>query len=436
MERSTTKRVVAVMATLALALAACGGDAEDDTVAGDGANTATDANNTDAPDAGGDVTTHNIAWLSDFSGPYADVWPEVQQGHEAVLAWWNDTVGSEMGVRVEGETYDHRYDPSQVASMWPGILSDIDPIAATGVGGPDVAALQERLPDDEVPLFMSTAGYGYAWEPDPWIFNPRATYGHEAAAFLDWFKQDRGLDEVKFGHMTSEASPAYVDIVEGSEKYAEETEGVTYVGAEYADVQPVDLSNQVRRLVGKDVDVIVIQTNTAQAVQTVQALESQGVDDVAVLLSSHNSLTATADAAGGDLCTFNGHYEVFGMAIPAEEEGDAFEFYSMLKDDYGLEAAWTVPTVQGLEQQIYTMRIIEDAIEAVGADELDGVAIREAAINAEIQQEETFSLLSNLTFTSEAPFPVEDLTVNIGTVEDCTYTVAAENVPVPEIPKW
>lgn len=434
MNRTRMNRVLAVAAVLALTLAACGGeDSGDDADAGGGGDNG--GTGTEAAEPAGDVTTHNIAWLSDFSGPYADVWPAVNAGQEAVLEWWNEQVGAEIGVALQGKTYDHRYDPSQVASLWPGILSELDPIAALGVGGPDVAALQERLPDDQVPLLMSTAGYGYAWQPDPWVFNPRATYGHEAAAFLQWYADENGIDELRFGSISSEASPAYVDIVEGTEQWAEDTDGFTFVGVEYADVQPADLSTEVRRLLSQDVDVVLVQTNTAAAVLAAQALASQGADDVPIMVSSHNGLVASGDAAG-DLCVFNGHYEAYGMAIPAEESGEAFDFYSMLKADYGLDAEWDVPTVQGLEQQLYSLRIIEDAIEEVGVENLDGSAVREAALDAEIPQDETFSLLSDLQFTPEAPFPTENLTVNIGTVEDCTYTLAAQNVPVPVLEKW
>ncbi|MTV26803.1 ABC transporter substrate-binding protein [Nitriliruptoraceae bacterium ZYF776] len=427
MNRSKTSKRLAMMAVLAMTLAACGN--------GDGGGDPGAANGDDGADPGGEVTTYNIAWLSDFSGPYADVWPAVNAGQEAVLDWWNDEVGSELGVRVEGRTYDHRYDPSQVASLWPGILSDLDPIAALGVGGPDVAALQERLPDDQVPMLMSTAGYGYAWTADPWVFNPRATYGHEAAAFLQWYAEENGIDDLRFGNISSEASPAYVDIVEGTESWAEVTDGFTYVGTEYADVQPADLTTEVRRLLSQDVDVILTQTNTTAAVLTVQALAQQGADDVVTMVSAHNGLVASGDAAG-DLCVFDGMYEAYGMAIPAEESGEAFEFYSLMASDYGLQAEWDVPTVQGLMQQIYAMRVIEDAVAAVGAENLDGAAVREAALNAEITQDESFSLLSELQFTPDAPFPTEGLTVNVGTVSDCTYSLAAADASVPVLEQW
>ena len=64
------------------------------------------------------------------------------------------------------------------------------------------------LPDDKIPMIMSTAGYGFAWLPDPWIFNPRPTYGHEAAAFYDWYRKEKGIDgPLKIGIISSEASP-------------------------------------------------------------------------------------------------------------------------------------------------------------------------------------------------------------------------------------
>src|SRR3546814_18830912 len=79
--------------------------------------------------------------------------------------------------------YDHRYDAAQVASLWPGIKAELNPIIALGVGAPDATALQGRLPADGIPLIMSTAGYGFGWKGDPRVFNPPSTYAPEAAAF-------------------------------------------------------------------------------------------------------------------------------------------------------------------------------------------------------------------------------------------------------------
>src|SRR5690606_5073382 len=144
---------------------------------------------------------YNIASMADFTGPYADVMTQLTGARWAVARWWNAEVGKDLGVKVTLKDYDHRYDAAQVSSLWPGM-----------------AALQNRLPDDRIPMIMSIAGYGFAWLPDPWIFNPRPTYGHEAAAFYQWYHKEKGIDgPLKIGIISSEASPAYVDIHKGSQ---------------------------------------------------------------------------------------------------------------------------------------------------------------------------------------------------------------------------
>ncbi|WP_431873005.1 ABC transporter substrate-binding protein [Nocardiopsis eucommiae] len=416
-------RVLAATVAATTLLTACGGDDEGGGGGGGGG------------DASGG-TSYNQAWLVDFSGPYADVYDELQAAREATNDWWNDTVGSEIGVQLEGEVYDHRYDAAQVASLWPGILSDIEPIMAMGVGGPDVAALQQRLPSDKVPMLMNTAGYGYAWEPDQWVFNPRATYVHEAAGFVSWFQEDRGMDEpVKVAMVSSEASPAYVDMVDGMEGFAENNPDVAeLVAVEFAEVQPADLTSQVRRIVDAEADVILIQTNTTQAVVTKQALASLNAE-IPIMLSSHNSLQATGDAAGG-LENLEGDFESFGFVVPAEEEGEAYDFYKMLTEDYGLEADWTVPTVQGIAHQLYANRVVEQAVETVGAENLTGQAIYDAILEAELTADDMFGFLPNLDWTPEAPFPTSGLTTSVGTVTDGVYSRAALEHEIPELDKW
>ena len=129
---------------------------------------------------------YNLAMLSDFSGPYADIMPILAGGREAVIDWWNATRGKELGVTLSYKNYETRYDAAQVASLWPGIKSELSPIAVLGLGGPDVAALSERLPEDKIPMFMATAGYGFAWKSESWIFNPRPTYSHESAGSVSY----------------------------------------------------------------------------------------------------------------------------------------------------------------------------------------------------------------------------------------------------------
>lgn len=380
--------------------------------------------------------TYNLAMLSDFSGPYADIMPILASGRESVFNWWNATKGKELGVKLNFKNYETRYDAAQVASLWPGIKSELNPIAVVGLGGPDVAALAERLPEDKIPMFMATAAYGYAWKEDSWIFNPRPTYSHESAGFLAWMKEQRGGDEpLKVAIMASEASPAYVDMAKGLELYAEENpDALELVEVIYTEVQPTDLTTQMRRVARAGAEALVIQTNTSIVVAAKRGLQANGAD-IPIMMSSHNGLPASGGALGG-LDQLEGDFEAYGMAVAAEEDTTARQFYETLVADYGLEAPWNVVTAMGVSQGLYTAAVITHAIEDNGAEGLTGEMVREALFSSPITTEETHGFLPTLTFTPEAPFPLKGLKVNVGTVKDGKITIEATGVDVPNVHKW
>ncbi|MCD1627628.1 ABC transporter substrate-binding protein [Seohaeicola saemankumensis] len=381
-------------------------------------------------------TTYNLALLSDFSGPYADIMPILAASRETVFDWWNETSGQELGVTLNYKNYETRYDAAQVASLWPGIKSELDPIAVVGLGGPDVAALSERLPEDKIPMFMATAAYGYAWQSDAWIFNPRPTYSHESAGFLNWMREKRGGDEpLKVAILASEASPAYVDMAKGLELYAEEhPQEIDLVEVIYTEVQPTDLTAQMRRVVRAGAEALVIQTNTSIVVAAKRGLQANGAN-IPIMMSSHNGLPASGAALGG-LEQLEGDYEAYGMAVAADEDTPARQFYETLVADYGLEAPWNVVTAMGISQGLYTVAVIQHAIEENGADGVTGEKVREALFAQPITTEETHGFLPTLTFTPDAPFPLQGLKVNVGTVKDGKIAIDATGVDVPDLQKW
>ncbi|MDY7038653.1 MAG: ABC transporter substrate-binding protein, partial [Thermodesulfobacteriota bacterium] len=106
---------------------------------------------------------YNVTQSMDFTGPYAVIMKSVDVAAKVIYSWWNDNVGSKLGIKLIHKPYETRYDPSVVASLWPGILSGDKPIAHAGLGGPDLAALMKRLPKDKVPMMMSTGAAGFMW---------------------------------------------------------------------------------------------------------------------------------------------------------------------------------------------------------------------------------------------------------------------------------
>ncbi len=390
-----------------------------------------------ATSAHAQTTTYNIAGLADFSGPYADIMKDNSACRHGVVDWWNDEAGKPLGVKLNVKDYDTRYDVAQTASLWPGIRAELEPVAIFGVGGPDVAALQERLPGDKVPMFMGTSGYGYGWKPDSWIFNARPTYPHEAAAFMEWYRQKRGGDApLKLGIISSEASPTYVDVHKGMEHYAKENpKKLEVVEIIYAEVQPTDLTQQVNRLIRKGAEVIQIQSNTAAVVATRRALQSLGKSNIPIMMSAHNSLQASGKAVGG-MQQLEGSFESYGMAVPTGEKTPTSEFHTMLRDKYKMNANFNVPCLMGMSQAFVAVRSIENAVKDAGGKRITGEDVRKALLKHPIASEQSFGVLPDLKYAEEAPFPLEGLTVNIGTVENGQYKIVAEKVPVPKVTKW
>lgn len=109
------------------------------------------------------TTTINVAAIADFTGPYANVMPQMQGARLAVIEWWNKEVGSKLNVQIVVKTFDTHYDVAQTASLWPGIKAEVKPVLVLGLGGADAAALQQRLPEDKVSMLLGSAAYGFGW---------------------------------------------------------------------------------------------------------------------------------------------------------------------------------------------------------------------------------------------------------------------------------
>jgi len=384
----------------------------------------------------GAQTTYNVASLADFTGPYADVMKDLIGARRPVIEWWNAEVGKKIGVKLGTKDYDHRYDAAQVASLWPGIKAELNPIIVLGVGGPDVAALLAE-PLEERSGLMAV---GRALVEDPRIGLPgKAIRGsrhhHRDLVGRQPPLKRGGSGPLKVAIISSEASPAYVDQHKGVQRYASDNpDKVEVVEVVFTEVQPTDLTTQVNRVTRKGAEVIMVMTNTAAVVATKRALQSLG-KQVPIVMSSHNGL-AESGRAIGDVKQMEGDYEVYAMAAPTDTKTPGREFFEMLQSKYDLKAKWTVSAVQGLGQALIAMRAIEAAAKKVGADKVTGEAVREALMSTTISADETYKILGNTKFSNDGPFPTQGLVASIVTIKDGKYTEAAANVPVPSINKW
>jgi branched-chain amino acid transport system substrate-binding protein len=388
-----------------------------------------------------DLKEYKVPVLGDFTGPFADVMKWWHPNRLAVINWWSDTEGKKLGLKLVSKSYDTRYDATVVASMWPGILAECQPLIALGLGGTDVAALQQRLSKDKVPVVYGTASYGYGWLPNQWIFNVRSTYTHEMLATLAWYiNQHPGKRPVRVGLMSCQASPAFIDLVNGFTHYIKnvlEPKGLaTIVAKEWIELQPVDVSSQMKKIIDARADIMTGLGTTTMGAAAIRAQQLHGVS-IPTVASPHHTIWPLAQAMKS-FKPWEGHYVVAGHISIVEKDSKAYEFYKLLQNKYGIKEDWSPISMMGLTQGILTVRAIEHAAKKVGTANLNGQAVYDALATGTFTEEELMGLMPTLHFTKDAPFPTTDLKVKIETVKDGKYTLATPGwVPVPsDITKW
>jgi len=385
-------------------------------------------------------TEYRIPALSDFSGPFADVTKHLVS-RDAVVKWWSDTEGKKLGIKLSVKSYDTRYDGTVVASMWPGILADLKPIIGLGLGGADLAALQQRLPKDKVPVVYSTPGYGFGWLPNQWVFNPRATYVHEWSAALVWYAgQSPQRRPLRVAFMSTQSSPAFVDFVNGITKYIKtvlEPKGVaTVVATEWVEIQPVDVSSQMKKIIDAKADIIVGTATTAMSAAALRAEQLHGVN-IPTLAAPWHTIWPLAQAMKS-YAPWEGHMVATGIVSIAEKDSRAHQFYQVLAKGYGLPAEWNPLSLLGVSQGLLAVRAVEHAARKVGADKLTGEAVYEALSTGTFTEDELMGVLPTLHFTKEAPFPLRGGKVQVETVKNGKYQLATPGwLPIPaDIVKW
>ena len=383
-------------------------------------------------------TTYQIPSLSDFSGPFASVMPFFAGARESVLSWWNAEHGAKLGVKLELKPYDTRYDTAQTASLWPGVLASTKPIVGFALGGPDTAALQQRLPTDKVPLILGSASNGFGWRPNQWVMSTRPTFVHEISGFIEWFQKNKagGNRPVKVAMFTSEASPSFADMGKGVTAYAKANPRIVeLVEMVYVEPQPADVTLQLRRVLNAGAEVVLVPASIQQAVAVKRAMQALG-KNVPLMTSAHNALTVLEKAMGG-LSAMEGDYEAHASVVTGADESEARKFYDMLVARHGLKAPWHAFTGLGIGQALVLARGVEAAARKHGGDKLTGELVHRTLLETNFPAKDFFGFTGgDIDFSVEAPFPLADPRINIGQVSGGKLRTVASGVPVAKLTKW
>lgn len=368
---------------------------------------------------------------ADFSGPFADVMPSAMSGIQAIANWWNKEVGQKLGVKVTIKIYDMRYDASVIARTWPGILSSDSPILHLGFGSPDLTTLMKRLPSDKVPMIMGTAMVGVVWQPKGWHFSIRPTYSHEFAALFAKMQKDKG-GKLRIGAVSTQTAAGFVDQVKGIEKLAAMyPDQFELVDTQWVAASPVTVTNNIRDMLEKNPDVIMVGGTTAQVVATAAALDELKVH-IPIVSSSHNGLSEASKS--GDLSKLEGSYSVFSFAPDNQQNLPLRDIYLANREGDG---KWGLIADQSAAQALLALRVLEKAVAKVGPDKVTGEAMYEALLANTYSEQDLLGALPTLKYDDTAPFPVGDIKAKAQIVRDGKIVPLGDAwMDSPKLEKW
>ncbi len=374
--------------------------------------------------------TYVMTASADYSGPFADVMPDAMAGLKAMVAYWNEEVGAGLDVEVNLNIHDMRYDSAVVAKTWPAILSSEKPVMHLGFGSPDLVTLMGRLPNDKVPMLLGTAMVGLVWKPDGWHFSIRPTYSHEFAGLFSDLQAKKG-DVLKIAAVSTQTQAGFVDQVNGVKQLAAQyPDRFEVTSVQWADTSPVSLTPQVRSALADGPDLILVGGTTAQVIATAKAMQELG-QSVPIVASTHNGLYESSKGIALD--QLEGSYSAFSFAAPGKADLPIRDVFEKYKTD----GKWGLITAQASAQAILALRVLENAVAAVGKENITGQAMYDALMANEYSEEQLLGALPSLDFDTTAPFPIGEIKATAEVVKEGKIVPADTGwIDVPQLEKW
>lgn len=377
--------------------------------------------------------TYTFSNSVDFTGPFADVMPSWHSGHRAMVAWWNDTRGRELGVKVVLKVHDMHYDTAVTAQSWPGILASDKPVLHMGMGTPDLIGLMKRLPDDKVPMTMPTAMVGLVWAPNGWSFSFRPTYSHEFAALFARLQQQLpDKRPLRIGTVSTQGRAGYEDQVNGVVHLAKTyPDRFVIADQQWVDDNPVDATDQIRRMGVQKPDIVMIGATTSQVIAVARARKDLGLT-LPIVSSSHNGLSEVAKVI--PLADLEGDFSVFAFAPYNEKTLPARDVYQKYHNEAG---AWGIVAAQAAAQTVLSLRMLEAAMTAAGKSGVTGQAMYDALMAKPYTEAEMLGLTPELRFDKTRPFPIGEIKAKALVVRKAEIVpYSSDWMAAPELTKW
>jgi branched-chain amino acid transport system substrate-binding protein len=388
------------------------------------------------------ATDYNIVQLVDLSSGIVSMYGDSSIGGGKIsAAFFNDTVGKKLGIRLNVNAYDSRFDPAVIASLWPSVLSKDHPIGVITQGGDAVAGLMGRLPADKVPGSHLMGALSAAWKPNMWLFFGRPLAVHDFASFLQWARSSLITDRPVKVAIFATSVPSAEDIAKTAKKYIETVlvpaKKAELVALEFAPPQAVDITPQMQKISSAKPDFIWVGPNPP----SIMVLVLKHLKSVNLNIPLVFGVGAALDdimGTGLPLQQLEGCYDVISY-MPAMENMDwpAGKIYTQYKDQIHKKTPWNSMTVVSLGASMLLYRAVERAAASTGPDKITGEAVYAALTSGK-----TFTSDELLGVVKEAKFtPTENINLfggcNVTTIKGGKRVrINKEWIPIPaDVPR-
>ncbi|ODU04259.1 MAG: hypothetical protein ABS81_10930 [Pseudonocardia sp. SCN 72-86] len=406
--KSTWGRIAAIATaiTLAVGVAACGGEST-------------------GAVGSGDIRTYKIAGYLDFSGPFATRGKAAESTAKMWVENFNAGVGKENNVALEFVSYDTGYNPAKVNEVHRRAVQDDSLIGILGYGSPSAVGIREQLPNDHVPLVLSGSSYSFMKGPG-WVFGPVGDPGSAWATGVKWYS-----DKVLNGKVNPRVALVTFDGSSGKD-FISSAKSVLAGSAElvleeYVPATSTDVGINVERIIAAAPDVVVIGTTDALQPQFFKELRRRGFDMTKVMTAQHESLSQmmSIQVTPADL---EGIYE-FTTLHYNDQDSDAYKTFAAEREKFGS------PNWDGSNQQISSgiltlLDAVEQAAKAKPDGELTGDDVYAALNNGKFEAK---GLLRGLEFVEND----RQLGATLGTVNQFrsgSITTVADDIPMLTTP--
>jgi branched-chain amino acid transport system substrate-binding protein len=371
-------RAGAVITTLGLVLAACGGGSDD---GGSG-------------DSG--VATYTVASLLDFSGPFANRGKPVEGMQRAVVDWFNETQGKELGVRLSFKPYDTGYDVAKSLSAFQQALNDDDLIGTLQFGSPIVAATIAKSAQSKIPGIQGgprTDGM----KAGAWVESPLGDYGSYFAAAIQSRLKDRsegGKLRVSFVSFDGISAQGW------SKSMKEKLKGVNaeVVNEEYIAPTSTDVSVNISRVLKSNPDAVIVATTDTLQPLVLDGLHKRGFDMSKVTMSQHEGIGLMQNLKVSDE-VLEGVQEVTTQRY--QDEGtEAYKIFKKYSAKY--DTRWAADTVLHFPSTTVLVDAVGRAAKKYGADKLTGEKVYAEMANGSF---DGYGLMSEISFEDSVGSP-------------------------------